>query len=491
MCQTARILGLAYEGRFCTNAYRAYPDSLPGSIGNARVIDLNRGGVGKFKLCTIDNLTMYSGNDIDPIKGARIYLETFITDDALATGGTGGIQSMVLGSFGTGKSTLLCWQAQMGCYVTKGGKDSFIWSVIKKERDKSSYKTRPTTIVWRCRDLDIWITMIPQNWRERVPGIQPKKIAVFVHKEDYDDITFFMYDKEKKPMAVPNMPEVQTYKSTDNLITLLREGYLNIVLEPQHYRLSERLCSLVMQAKSDFQPDDAKDVFDELGDMPRKRGRGRPSKPIDYSQHAVKSGTFWFDVTAAVMSLWGNKPILFIWDEADDFLSSASADVTWWLIVIFTELQRDFRRCNLSVILTSHGWNLLHDSCYKRATHRILMPGIKAGGKNTMIRKTSTINNLLKGQFISEIASREFGIGKFSAIPNSMLCKIDGLKNNFQALSKEQKASIRKTYAELWSGKNASKEIIDLDNLPQKVLEFPLTIDSVTAINKVPDVIEI
>ena len=72
-----------------------------------------------------------------------------------------------------------------------------------------------------------------------------------------------------------------------------------------------------------------------------------------------------------------------------------------------------------------------------------------------------------------------------------MLCKIDGLKNNFQALSKEQKASIRKTYAELWSGKNASKEIIDLDNLPQKVLEFPLTIDSVTAINKVPDVIEI
>jgi hypothetical protein len=227
-----------------------------------------------------------------------------------------------------------------------------------------------------------------------------------------------------------------------------------------------------MQAKSDFQPDDAKDDTDDMGDQPIKRGRGRPSKPIDYSQHAVKSGTFWFDVTAAVMSLWGNKPILFIWDEADDFLSSASADVMWWLIVIFTELQRDFRRCNLSVILTSHGWNLLHDSCYKRATHRILLPGIKAGGKNTMIRKTSTINNLSKGQFISEIASREFGIGRFSVIPDTMLCKIDGLKNSFLALTGEEKKQIRQLYEVRW----ANPGMIDIPD---------------SAKPKVPDIIDL
>jgi hypothetical protein len=415
---------------------------------------------------------MFSNNDIDPIKGSRIYLETFITDDALATGGTGGIQSMILGSFGTGKSTMLCWQAQLANYVTRGGKDSYIWSIIKKNKDKSSYKTEPTTVIWRCRDLDIWITMIPQNWKQRVPGIAPKKIAVFVHKDDYKNITFFTYDKDKHPMAVPYLPRVQTYSSTDDLVKQLKEGYLHIVLEPQHYRLSDRLCSLVMQAKSDFQPDDQKDDMDDMGDQPVKRGRGRPAKPIDYSQHAVKSGTFWFDVTAAVMSLWGNKPVLFIWDEADDFLSSASADVTWWLIVIFTELQRDFRRCNISVILTSHGWNLLHDSCYKRATHRILLPGIKAGGKNTMIRKTSTINNLSKGQFISEIASREFGIGRFSPIPDTMLCKIDGLKNSFLALSGDEKKHIRKIYEDRWSNPGMidlsepsikqSTEIIDL-----------------------------
>lgn len=407
-------------------------------------------------------MIVFSNNDIDPVKGARIYLETFITDDALKTGGTGGIQSLVLGSFGTGKSTMLCWQAQMSCYVTKGGKDQYIWSIIKKQQDKSAFKMEPTTVIWRCRDLDIWITMIPKNWRERVPGIPAKKIAVFVHKDDYDNITFFAYDKDKKPMAVPNLPRIQTYTSADNLVEQLQEGYLHIVLEPQHYRLSDRLCSLLMEAKSDYQPDDRKkDSLDELGDEPVKRGRGRPAKAIDYSQHAVKSGTFWFDVTAAVMSLWGNKPILFIWDEADDFLSSASADVTWWLIVIFTELQRDFRRCNISVLLTSHGWNLLHDSCYKRATHRILMPGIKAGGKNTMIRKTSTINNLPKGQFISEIASREFGVGRFSRIPDTLLCKIDGLKNSVISLKEEDRKRIRRIYEEEWN----NTRIIDLENI--------------------------
>ena len=70
-----------------------------------------------------------------------------------------------------------------------------------------------------------------------------------------------------------------------------------------------------------------------------------------------------------------------------------------------------------------------------------------------MIRKTSTINNLSKGQFISEIASREFGIGRFSGIPGTMLCKIDGLKNSFLALSGEEKKHIRKIYEDRWSGK--------------------------------------
>jgi len=70
-----------------------------------------------------------------------------------------------------------------------------------------------------------------------------------------------------------------------------------------------------------------------------------------------------------------------------------------------------------------------------------------------MIRKTSTINNLSKGQFISEIASREFGIGRFSAVPHTMLCKIDGLKNSFLALSGDEKKRIRKIYDDLWSGK--------------------------------------
>jgi hypothetical protein len=204
-------------------------------------------------------------------------------------------------------------------------------------------------------------------------------------------------------------------------------------------------------------------VKDDLEDAPR-RGRGRPSKPIDYSQHSVKPGCFWFDVEAAVMSLWGNRPVLILWDEGDDFLSAASADVHWWLVQIHGELQRDFRRCNISTIVTSHGWNLLADICYKRATNLILLPGVRAG-KNTMIKYTATISNLHKGQMIAEIKNREFGIARFAKIDGAIQGKIDGLKNSFKSLDESQRQRIRRGYEEFWNG----TDIINLDNLTEHI----------------------
>lgn len=390
--------------------------------------------------------------DISPEKGSRVYLQMVITEDSLKASGSGGVQSLILGSFGTGKSTLLLWIAQLARYMERGGRDSYISNIIH-HGNLNGFKTKPTTVLWRCRDMDNWILAIPENWKERVPNVPSKKVAVFVHKDDYEAVSFFMFDKKGKPAPVPNMPAIQPYASADELISIIKEGAINIVLEPQTYRLSKRLADLVSQAKSRYvgaldTPDSDKDDIDET---PVKRGRGRPVKPKvveDYSEYSVKSGFFWVDVVAAAMS-GGNRPIMFIWDEADDFLSAASADVGWWAIQVLTEMQRDFRKANISVVLTSHGWNLLHDSVYKRCTHRIYFPGVRSG-KNTMVRQTAIISGLLKGQFIAEKKDEFFGLGKFSRIPNPMQAKIDGLKNTFTALSPEQKAEIRAAYERMW-----------------------------------------
>ena len=420
---------------------------------------------------------VFADNNISPLIGAKAYQQTFITDDATCSTGAGGVQTVILGSFGTGKSTMLAEMAMLSRYMIKGSKDSYIHHIIHKG-NLSKYITAPTTVIWRARDLDLWPVMIPANWEQRDTYITPKKMRVFVHKLDYEDVTFFAYDKDHKPIPIPNMPEIKTYSDADDLTTKLLEGGINVIVEPQKYRLSPRLCSALQQARaeyvgeSDAQKED--DKKDDEEDQPKRR-RGRPQKVTDYSQHAVKPAVFWFDMTNAVMQLWGNKPILFIWDEGDDFLSSASADVHWWLITIHTELQRDFRKANISTVISSHGWNLLADSVYKRATHKILLPGLKAG-RNTMIKYTSTINRLPKGWMIVELSNREFGVARFWRIPDAIQCKIDGLKGNYHSLKEEQKFQIRKAYSERWRG----TDIIDLSKLPS-------SIESIT----VPELIQI
>ena len=394
---------------------------------------------------------VFSSNNISPIIGAKAYQQTFITDDATCGKGSGGVQTVVLGSFGTGKSTMLIEIAQLARYVTNGSKESYINHLIH-HKPMNKYKTKPTTVIWRARDLDMWPMLVPANWKLRDPAIPPKRVAVFVHKTDMDTITFFTYDDNHNPVPIPNMPVIKYYSNADDLIPMLIEGGINVVIEPQTYRMSPRLCTLLMQARTERDgngPQKDDEIKDDEEERPKKRGR--PLKVTDYTQHAVKPAIFWFDMTNAVMQLFGNKPILFVWDEGDDFLSSASADAHWWLITIYTELQRDFRRANISTVITSHGWDLLADSVYKRATHKILLPGIKAG-KNTMIKYTATINRLQKGQMIVEISNREFGIAKFWKIPDVIQCKIDGLKGNYKALTPEQERRIRKAYEDQWSG---------------------------------------
>jgi ABC-type enterochelin transport system ATPase subunit len=56
---------------------------------------------------------VFADNNISPLIGAKAYQQTFITDDATSSTGAGGVQTVILGSFGTGKSTMLAEMAML------------------------------------------------------------------------------------------------------------------------------------------------------------------------------------------------------------------------------------------------------------------------------------------------------------------------------------------------------------------------------------------
>lgn len=402
--------------------------------------------------------TIFSGDGISPIIGQKLYAQTFISDDSGEAMGSGGVQTLVLGSFGTGKSTLLCWIAQLSRYMVKGSKESYIHRIVHK-KNTSKYKTSFTTVVWRARDQDNWPSMIPQNWNVREPGVCGKKVALFIHKDDKERVALYILENHVvKP--IPHMPRPIYYSSADDLIGKIKEHYVNVVVEPQGYRISPRLAAVIMEAKAEFDngsgngndqhkqiDDEKKDGMDEI--VKNMRRPGGQKKVADYTKHAVKTGMFWFDFTAAETALWGNKPLMQVFDESDDFLSSG-ADLAWWGTTVWTESMRDFRKSNLSTVLSTHGWNLLADAIYKRVTHKIMLPGIKTG-KNTMIKYSQTINSLPKGQFIIELANREFGVSVFSRISDAIMGRIDGLRGSYPALDADKRKWLWGEYEKAWA----------------------------------------
>jgi hypothetical protein len=404
-------------------------------------------------------VSLLGGGEISAVIGRKLFMQTLITDDARAATGSGGVQTIVLGSFGTGKSTLLGNMAQFSRFMTKGSKQSYIHHVVHKLPLKG-FETKPTTVLWRARDLDLWPALIPTNWLERIQGFTPKPLHVFVHNDDYDDITLFCYnDKEDyTPHPIPNLPKIEQFSKADDLIPRLVDGAINVVVEPQSYRISSRLSMTIQEMRSDFIGKENRD--EKKDNAPERRGKGRPRRISNYEQHAVKPAVFWFDAVSAAMSLWRGKPLQVILDEGDDLLTSKSADVMWWAQGFFVEAYRDFRKANLSTVISTHTWDMIRDELLKRSTHKILFPGIKKS-QNSMIRQAPIINRLQPGNFIIENTNREFGREKFGRIPNPIVCKIDGLKGAYPSLTPKQAREIREIYLGTWGEGQATLKECD------------------------------
>jgi hypothetical protein len=397
----------------------------------------------------------YDGN-ISVAIGNENINKIMVTDNPLTGQGSGGQIAVVLGTFGKGKSTLISWIAQTSRYISKGKADSY-FAHVRHGRNIDHFKIKSTTGIWRLRDLDSFPQLLPENWEQRVPNITPKAVRVFVHRNDWDRITFFTLNENDEQVPIPNMPEPTPYKDVDDLIAHLLEGGINFVVEDQNYRFSPRMCELLQEAQAEFVGDSSSHMDDEVKDtLPKRkgRGRGRPQKVNDYSQYAISPALMWMDVIGTAMARWGNKPLFFFIDEAEDAWPSSAAGPHWWAILVMSNWMKDFRKSWISLMVTTHGWIHLHDSIYKRCNFKIMMPGISTG-RNTMIRKASIINNLPKGTAIIEASNEEFGIMSWGKISDPMVGRIDGLKGSSQSLTRQKRKKIRGAYIKSGITENA------------------------------------
>ena len=351
---------------------------------------------------------------------------SFIVDDANDPDAQGGVQTLIIGQYGTGKSSLMVQMAQKSQYVVKGSKKRYIHNLING-LPTTQYNCRSTTAIWRIRDADLWASMLPGNWK--YPG--GKKCRVFIHKGDIGRVTPFVMDGNRKPIAVPNLDEIWTYDTSDDLVDHLLIGGINLVVEPQEYRLSANLCDVLLKARAEYVGKAVDErTRDDLEDTPaRVRGRGRPLKKKDYSLYAVKPAVWWFDMFNSLMTRWGGLPVIILSDESDDYLAQLASDSHFWLISQWTSWARDFRKLNISMVNSCHGWGLLHDLIYKRSNIKLLMRGTKKS-ENTQIHYTRMFSQLQTGSMIAEQTNVDFGIAVFGKLSGTVTVRIDGLSGS-------------------------------------------------------------
>lgn len=386
--------------------------------------------------------------------GRKLTNEILITDPSDSELSAGGTQSVIIGSFGTGKSTLMAEFAEYSD-CTNDSKLPLMHARLFRDFEKlKKLKSLPTSVIYRLRDSDIWPVLIPENWIERYPSDfrVPKNLKLFLHEND-KNILFYTYNKAHKPIPVPNMPQINTYTDAMDLVRKLEVGAINAVLEPQDYYLSENLIDYIRIIRSEERPTKLKPSLVPSG----RRPVGRPSikkEPRDYSNVAVKPAVFWFDVMNAVKTGFHGQPIQCIFDEADDFISATSSDTHWWLVYDFAERYRDLRKNNISTIISTHSWDMLFYAIPKRASYRIMLPGTISTPKFTMIRKTEIFSHLPAGHYIIEKSFKEFGIDRFSRIPKPIMCKIEGLRGDSRGLTNEQVKEIIASYESMWKDPN-------------------------------------
>lgn len=395
--------------------------------------------------------------------GHHHWLDCVTHDDGQFAEQGGGKTVLHLAMPGTGKSTLMCHEAQMSKYV-QGSKKNFVRSMELGE-NLSDFDVFLETVIWRVRDGDSCPNIITQNWINSYKGAMgtAKDFHLWVHVAD-KNVVFYSYNHKRQIIPINNMPKIEFYRDAEDLMRRLHWGAINAVLEPQTYTLSPMLIQKLREKKMDIREE--VEIERERESSEPKRGRppkgakkkerapGRPSarhgkKSKDYAAMEISPSYFWFDLIHVAKSMNRYRHIHFCIDEVDDIFEARSEGDVWKLIDILASDWKDLRKYNISTALSTHQTDYVDWRILKRVDYIIWMRGATINPNYSMLWQQAIVSNLPIGMFLIEHRKIDFGRDYFTKIPRGQpAMRIDGLKGESFKLDAETALHIMEYYGE-------------------------------------------
>jgi energy-coupling factor transporter ATP-binding protein EcfA2 len=291
---------------------------------------------------------MASGKAVSTREGERLFSEIMYQTTDL-----GALTVAIYGSLGSGKSTLLRTLAEtMRC------------------RDPESGDTQPITIIWRCRDIDIW-----NSFNKDITYL-------FIHKDDYPYVRF-RTDRLQR-LTEKDLPKIITYSTNQDLLSKIVKGSINCIFEPQDYELTEYMI----------------DVLTKKG-----ANRRHLEDPV------VDKSAWWIELCVWLLVNKGLDFIAIILDEFDEMMPSGVGGVPWHLGYIFRDYLRVSRKMNISTIMCSHQIRDVNPAILSKILVNVYLKGAIAGG--TLINPTAPVT-MRRG--LGYIERDSWGIFEFSKL---------------------------------------------------------------------------
>lgn len=373
--------------------------------------------------------------------GHRHWIDSVTHDDGQFAADGGGKSTASFSSPGKGKSTLMCYVAQ-SCRFLHGSKGDFV-NDFSRHEDVSSYKVFLETVIWRVRDFDAFSNIIAANWADSMRGHEwseaIKDLHLFVHKDD--SLLFYSLNHKKKPVPVRNLPLIERYEDSDDLMRKIHWGAINAVVEPQTYHLSRTLIQKLREKKMGISEAAERKDAEEANTRSNKKNppAHRPRKNAaltGYEKREISPAYFWFDMIHTAMESNHLRHITFCIDEWDDIAEARSEGDVWKLIDVLAQDWKTLRKANISTHLSTHQTDYVDWRILKRIDYFIWMRGAVIHPSYSMINRQSIVSDLPMGMFIIESRMIDFGRENFGKIPYSQpAVRIDGLKGQRLALT--------------------------------------------------------
>lgn len=232
--------------------------------------------------------------------------------------GDGGLSTIVYGSRGSGKTALLLRMAQKISYI-----------------DAETNEKKRETVIWRGSVVDHWVSL-PSEYT-----------TLFIHNDDINTIKFKCGNGEDIPRE--QMPPIVTYTSCEDLYLKLKPHEYNIVYEPTTYQLTNSIKNIVRAYKSSRE-----DIFEDV-DVP----------PV----------VFWFEMLEWLIHNKKPEPITIVFDDVDEVFPVSPAGMRWYLNLWTKEHFMNFRKGNISFLMSTHGFQDIDGRVLVKIQYKIYTKG--------------------------------------------------------------------------------------------------------------------